>query len=224
MDKPVLYIVSTPIGNMEDITLRALRVMKESSFILCEDTRQTGKLLKKYEISKQLVSLHSHSTDEAIEKSINRIITEKSAAYLTDCGTPAVSDPGSKLVNLARKKGVIVSPIPGPSALTAFMSSAGVSSKNIIFCGFISKKPGKRINELTKLKEFPGLIILYESPHRILKTVKDITTVFPDKKIVIAREMTKIYEEFIVINPAESEKSIDIITEKGEFTIGIVND
>ena len=218
-----LYIVATPIGNMEDITYRAVKILNSVDAIYCEDTRQTKKILNHYEIKTKPYSLHSHSHENKIFSICNKLISGQNIAYLTDCGTPALSDPGSKLVKIAVENNIKVSPIPGPSALTSIISISGFIEKNIIFAGFLSKKPGKRINELTKLSEFEGIIVLYESPHRIHKLILAISQVFPNKEIVIGREMTKLFEEIIRGNISQFENSLSTIKEKGEFTIAILN-
>lgn len=222
MNEDTLYIVAGPIGNLEDITFRAVRTLKEASFIMCEDTRQSKKLLDHYEITgKKLYSFHSHSKDNSLSFFIDRIKAEGSAAYLTDCGTPGISDPGSKLASEARKNGIKVIPLPGASALTTIASVAGFAGKEIYFGGFLSKKPGRRINELNAIRRISATIIIYESPHRIIKTLTALAEVFPENQILIGREISKIHEEFI----AGTAKSIleSKITEKGEFAIAIDN-
>lgn len=219
-----LYIIATPIGNMEDITLRALKTLKEKvDAVFCEDTRQTRKILNNYGISIPLYSLHEHSSKSKINDTVRRLHEGASFAYVTDCGTPAVSDPGSRLVNEARLNGIPVSPVPGPSALSAIVSVCGFPEKNLMFSGFLSKKEGRRKNELKRLSQYRGIIIFYESPHRIRKCLKNVCEVFPDSEILIGREMTKIYEEFIKGSGIEISTMIESIIEKGEFTIAIHN-
>ena len=209
-----LYIIAGPIGNLEDITFRAVRILKEEvKFACCEDTRQSRKLLNHYEIDMPLIPFHSHSYEGHLEKILDRLENE-TGAYLTDSGTPCISDPGSKLVSTARKRGIEIIPLPGPSALTALASVSGFAGKNIIFAGFVSKKPGRRIGELEDFKTFDGTIIIYESPHRILKTLAAIAEVFPGKNVVIGREMTKFHEQFICATP--EELSAIKFPEKGE--------
>jgi len=208
---------------MEDITYRAVKILNTVDAIYCEDTRQTKKLLDHYEIKVKIYSLHSHSHDSKIFSICDKLISGLNIAYLTDCGTPALSDPGSKLVKIAAEKNIPISPIPGPSALTSLVSVSGFIEKNILFAGFLSKKPGKRINELTKLSEFEGIIVLYESPHRIHKLISAIAQVFPNKEIVIAREMTKLFEEFIRGEALQFANTLSAIKEKGEFSIAIFN-
>ncbi|MCL1910663.1 MAG: 16S rRNA (cytidine(1402)-2'-O)-methyltransferase [Leptospirales bacterium] len=219
-----LYIVAAPIGNTEDITLRALRVLKEEvALIYCEDTRHTGKLLAAHNIPLKMRSLHAHSSDERIAEACAAILAGKNIAYLTDAGTPGLSDPGSRLVAQARSAGIRVVPLPGPSALTALVSVSGFPEKNVFFAGFLSKKPGKRIHELEKLREFPGIIVLYESPHRVQKLLAAINEVFPENQLIIGREMSKRFEEFITGTASELSQKTDSITEKGEFSLAIYN-
>ncbi|HEY1405758.1 MAG TPA: 16S rRNA (cytidine(1402)-2'-O)-methyltransferase, partial [Spirochaetota bacterium] len=192
-----LYVIATPIGNLEDFTFRAIRLLREEiSAIFCEDTRQTHKLLAHYEINLPMHAIHSHSKDSALDRAINLLNDGKSIAYVTDCGTPAVSDPGSRLVLAARQSGHTVSPVPGASALTSIASVSGFSGKYLHFAGFLSKKEGRRQKELQTLASCPGIIIIYESPHRIHKTLSSIAKIFPDKEILLGREMTKMFEEF----------------------------
>jgi 16S rRNA (cytidine1402-2'-O)-methyltransferase len=221
---PSLYIIAAPIGNPEDITIRALNTIREKIEILyCEDTRATGKILAYHGISKPLRSLHAHSDDKKILSLIAEVKKSVNVGYMTDAGTPGLSDPGSKIVQMARRAGINVIPIPGVSALTTIVSVCGFPDKNIFFGGFLSKKPGRRVNELNRLKNNEGIIVIYESPHRIKKTLKDIEEVFPGREIIIGREMTKKFEEFINFNSADIDTVLDELTEKGEFTIGILN-
>jgi 16S rRNA (cytidine1402-2'-O)-methyltransferase len=223
MNKPTLYVIATPIGNLDDITLRALRVLKEEvSAVFCEDTRQTKKLLSHFEIDIPSFPLHAHSSEGALDKALSFLEQGKSIAYVTDCGTPAVSDPGSRLVHTARSTGYNISPLPGASALTAILSVCGFSGKSSVFGGFLSKKEGRRRKELASLAQLEGIIVIYESPHRILKTLASIDSVFPGRPILIGREMTKMFEEFIP-GTAASLSAPGIVKEKGEFAIAIDN-
>ncbi|HNX22756.1 MAG TPA: 16S rRNA (cytidine(1402)-2'-O)-methyltransferase [Spirochaetota bacterium] len=219
-----LYIIAAPIGNPEDMTLRALRVLKETvAIIYCEDTRQTARVLSYHGMNKPLRSLHMHSDDRKILSLISEVKNGINIGYMTDSGTPGLSDPGSKIVSMARKEGVNVIPVPGVSALTTLISISGFPEKTVLFGGFLSKKPGKRVNELNRLKTHEGILVIYESPHRIKKTLKDIGEVFPGREIVIGREMTKKFEEYINFNSDSMNSIIDTLTEKGEFAIGILN-
>lgn len=219
-----LYVIATPIGNLEDITLRALRVLREEvSFVYCEDTRQTRKLLNHYGIGLSTLSLHAHSSDERIAGAISRLHEGTSIAYVTDSGTPALSDPGSRLVAMAGEHGIETIPIPGPSALAAIVSVAGFPEKAVIFAGFLSKKDGRRKRELESLRGQRGIIVLYESPHRIGRLLAAAADVFPEEKAIIGREMTKIHEEFLRGTVKELAERSDTITAKGEFTVAIWN-
>jgi 16S rRNA (cytidine1402-2'-O)-methyltransferase len=219
-----LYIIGTPIGNMEDITYRAVRILKNDvGLIYCEDTRQTKKLLNHFDINIRTRSLHTHSSDAKINELCDNILSGMSIAYMTDSGTPGISDPGSKLVNAARERGLKIIPIPGASALSTILSVAGYSGKRAIFTGFLSKKEGKITKELKNLINFNGIIVIYESPYRIKKLIKILNTIFPEIDVVIGREMTKLYEEFYYGKISEIYENIDKIVEKGEFTLALIN-
>jgi 16S rRNA (cytidine1402-2'-O)-methyltransferase len=225
MTPGMLYILATPIGNMEDITYRAVRLLKEHvDVVYCEDTRQTRKLLNHYGISVPTQSLHTHSSAQKIEGIIALLQEGKSIAYATDSGTPGLSDPGSRLVSAVRENGIPVCPIPGPSALAAVVSVSGYHGKTILFAGFLSKKDGRRKKELAAFREFSGIIILYESPYRIKKLINAIGEIFPGRKILIGREMTKLHEEFICDTVENLIAGAERIKEKGEFSVVIYND
>lgn len=219
-----LYIIATPIGNLEDISLRALRILREEvSCVYCEDTRQTRKLLNHYGIGLPTLSLHAHSPDERIAGAVSRLHEGISLAYVTDSGTPGLSDPGSRLIALAAGHGIEAVPIPGPSALAAIVSVAGFPEKTVIFAGFLSKKDGRRKRELEGLRRHRGIIVLYESPHRIGRLISAAAGVFPEEMAVIGREMTKVHEEFLRGTVRELSERSDSIISKGEFTIAIWN-
>ena len=218
-----IYIIATPIGNLKDITYRAVDTLKTIDLVYCEDTRQSSKLLNAYNISVPLRSLHAHSHDKRIEEACKEVEAGRNIAYITDAGTPGISDPGNRLVREARRRGLTIIPLPGPSALAAAASVTGFDGKTIIFGGFLSKKPGRRINELEKLKESTGTIIIYESPHRIMKLLNAVGTVFPEQEVVIGREITKIHEEFLSFKGSSLLDENLKITEKGEFVIAINN-
>jgi len=222
MSQGILYIIATPIGNLEDITFRALKTLKEKvNYIFCEDTRHTNKLLMHFDIRIPTQSFHAHSPDSKIDFAVKKLEEGNSIAYVTDSGTPGISDPGAKLIRTARLKNIPVVPVPGPSALTSLISVSGYPSKNIIFLGFLSKNDNKKRKELLKLTDFKGIIVLFESPYRIKKLLAVIHEVFPDSQITIGREMSKIHEEFISGSIREVYNNIDNIKEMGEFTIGI---
>ncbi len=196
---PALYVIATPIGNLEDITLRAIRVLGEADAILCEDTRVTARLLQKYEIKKPLVSYHSHSKLAKTEKIFALLEEGKNLALVSDAGTPCISDPGVLLVSQVREKfgeEVKIIPIPGPSALVSALSASGLSSSEFLFLGFLPHKKGRE-TLFKEIAETKRTVAFYESPHRILKTLASLEKFAPEKKVVIARELTKIYEEFI---------------------------
>lgn len=192
-----LYIVATPIGNLEDITLRALRVLSEVDVLACEDTRHTARLLNHYKLKKKKFSFHSHNKKQAAAKLIAMLDQGKKVALVTDGGTPGISDPGSYLVSEARKANHLVVPLPGPSALAALLSVAGASIKGVCFDGFLSVKPGKRKKRLQELLENNESFVLFESPHRIIKLLEELQAIAPKCRVLLGREMTKIHEEFI---------------------------
>ncbi|NTW78117.1 MAG: 16S rRNA (cytidine(1402)-2'-O)-methyltransferase, partial [Syntrophaceae bacterium] len=191
----LLYIVATPIGNLEDITLRAMRILKEVDLIAAEDTRHTRKLLNAYEISTPLISLHEHNEREKSSTVIAKIKSGMSVAYVTDAGTPCISDPGYLLVKAARAENIRVIPVPGVSAVITALSVAGFPVDNFMFCGFLPAKENKRRKFLEDLKEEESTIVFYESPVRYLAVLQDIYNVLGDREIAVARELTKIFEE-----------------------------
>lgn len=213
-----LYIVGTPIGNLEDITLRALRILKEVDIILCEDTRTTKVLLSHYEIKTQTESYHMHSTDGKIEKIIDYLKEGKNLALVSDAGTPSISDPGSFLVEKVLSAGYKVESVPGPSALTAALSILGISCDQFTFYGFLPHKKGRQ-TLFNEIKESERTSIFYESPHRILKTLEAF--VGTNKKIGIARELTKMFEEVVKGSPEEVLEYFIKNTDKvrGEFVV-----
>ncbi len=221
---PTLYIVATPIGNLEDITLRALRILKEVDTILCEDTRTTQKLLQKYSIIKPTLSYHSHSGLAKVEKIFKLLEEGKNLALVSDAGTPTISDPGVLLVSQIKKKfgdTVAIVPIPGPSAVIAALSASGLPSSDFLFLGFLPHKKGRE-TLFKEIAESKRTTVFYESPHRILKTFESLKKHLDGKRqIVIARELTKIYEEMITGTAEEIlqyfEKNKDKV--KGEFVV-----
>jgi 16S rRNA (cytidine1402-2'-O)-methyltransferase len=190
-----LFIVATPIGNLEDLTLRAIEVLKSVDLIACEDTRHSGRLLKRYGISAKLVPYHDHNKEQAARGIVALLLKDKNAALVTDSGTPGISDPAYLLVNLAHSNDISVSPIPGPCAAIAALSVSGLPSDRFSFEGFLPVKPGKRKARLEELKVDPRTLIFYESPHRVAKTLSIIGEVLGDRNCVIARELTKLHEE-----------------------------
>jgi 16S rRNA (cytidine1402-2'-O)-methyltransferase len=215
-----LYIVATPIGNLEDITHRALRVLSEVDWIACEDTRQTLKLLGHYRIKARLTAFHSYNLKRETPRLLGLLEAGQSVALVTDGGTPGISDPGAYLVALARQRGIPVSPVPGPSALSAVLSVAGFAGPAVSFAGFLSPKPGRRRRELQELLGRPGGVVLYESPHRILKLLEDLAALAPQRTCLLAREMTKVHEEFLEGEPKKLLTELAGRTKLlGEFTL-----
>ncbi len=198
-----LYIVATPIGNLEDISQRALRVLREADCVACEDTRQTLKLLNRYGIRARLTPFHSHNMKREAPRLIGLLQAGRSLALVTDGGTPGISDPGSYLVALARERGLPVSPVPGPSALAALLSVAGHPGSGVSFAGFLSPRPGRRRRRLAELLAREEALVLYESPHRIQKLLQDLCELAPERSCLLAREMTKLHEEFLEGFPGE---------------------
>ena len=194
----VLYIVATPIGNLEDITLRALRVLKEADLIACEDTRQTQKLLNHYDIKKKLVSYHEYNELTRAAELVKDLEEGMRIAVVSDAGMPGISDPGFRLVTLAVRHHIPVVPIPGPSAFVAALAASGLPTDSFRFSGFLSPKTGQRRTELEQLRNSPRTQVFYEAPHRIVETLADIVAVMGGSRhVVIAREVTKLHEEFL---------------------------
>lgn len=191
-----LYIVATPIGNLEDISTRAIRILGEVDVLLCEDTRTTGKLLNHYGIKVKTMSYHAHSNDKRENEIIEMLREEKSIALVSDAGTPTISDPGVKLVERVRTElpEIMVTPIPGASALMSALSVSGISSAQFVFLGFIPHKKGRQ-TLFAEIAESKRTIVFYESTHRIMKTLESLNEIIPNRHIAIARELTKIYEQ-----------------------------
>ncbi len=192
-----LYLVATPIGNLEDITLRALRVLREADLIACEDTRQTGKLLTHFGIDKPAVSYHEHNEAARTAELIAKLESGLTIALVSDAGTPLVSDPGYRLVQAAIHAGIPVVPIPGASAVLGALAAAGLPTDAFRFCGFLPPKSGQRKKTLEELRGEDCTLIFYEAPHRILDALSDITAVCGDRPVAVARELTKLHEEFL---------------------------
>jgi 16S rRNA (cytidine1402-2'-O)-methyltransferase len=216
----MLYVVATPIGNLEDITYRAVRVLGEVELIACEDTRQTHKLLEHYGIQKPTVSYHEHNEAERTADLIARLLAGTTIALVSDAGMPLVSDPGYRLVRAAIENGIPVQPIPGPSATLTALAASGLPTDSFRFGGFLPHKPGQRAKLLESLAEEQATLIFYEAPHRILEALEAIETVLGPRPVVVARELTKIHEEFLRGTAAEIRaqlESRDAI--KGEMTL-----
>ena len=193
----ILYLVATPIGNLEDITLRALRVLREADLVACEDTRQTGKLLAHFSIDKPMVSYHDHNEAARSGELVAKLEGGANIALVSDAGTPLVSDPGYRLVTAAIGAGIVVVPIPGASAVLAALTAAGLPTEAFRFCGFLPPKSGQRKKTLEELRGEDCLLMFYEAPHRILDALCDVAAVFGERPVVVARELTKLHEEFL---------------------------
>ena len=192
-----LYLVSTPIGNLEDMTHRAVRVLREAAVIACEDTRQTRKLLDHYGITGPVVSYHDHNEAARTAELLTRLERGESVALVSDAGTPLVSDPGYRVLRAAVGRGFTVCPIPGPSAVLAGLVGSGLPVDQFFFGGFLPPKQGQRRKALEGWKELPCTLIVYEAPHRILDTLTDTEELFGSRQVVVARELTKLHEEFL---------------------------
>ena len=216
-----LYVVATPIGNLEDITLRALRILKEVALIACEDTRRTRTLLSHFGVHVPVTSYFEHNKRVKGEVLLRALREGKSVALVTDAGTPGISDPGFLLVKEARAAGIPVTPIPGPSAVIAALSAAGVPADRFVFEGFLPAKPGRRLNRLRALRELETTVVCYESPHRILATLEAIADVFGEAPVVVARELTKQFEEIVEGTAATLRERFAQGTARGEFTVVI---
>jgi len=214
-----LYLVATPIGNLEDITLRALRILKEADQIACEDTRHTLKLLNHYAISKPLVSYHEHNEMTRAPELVLAMEQGQQIALVSDAGVPLVSDPGYRLVTLALRHQVAVIPVPGPSALLAALSASGLPNEEFLFAGFLPARSGERRRALERLRIEDRTIILYEAPHRIEEALADAREILGDRPACLAREVTKLHEEFRRGTLSELIASLSERPVRGEITL-----
>jgi 16S rRNA (cytidine1402-2'-O)-methyltransferase len=228
MEKPLplltpatLYLVATPIGNLEDITLRALRTLKECDLVAAEDTRRTGQLLKHFGISKPLLSYFQFNEARRSEQILERLRQGDRIALVTDAGSPGISDPGERVVKAAISAGFRVEPVPGPSALVAGLTASGLPADEFHFAGFLPHKSGQRRSALERLKEVPGTLVLYESPFRVGKLMAELRDVMPERRVVLGREMTKKFEEFLRGTPVELLAMLENRSLKGEFVVMI---
>lgn len=218
--KAKLYIVSTPIGNLKDITLRALEILKEVDFIACEDTRVTSKLLNRYNIKVELTSLNAVNENKKAVKICDRILKGENCALVSDAGTPSISDPGVRFTSLAIKKNITVIPIPGVTALITALSISGLPTDSFVFEGFLPQKKGRQ----KKLKQFADeerTIIIYESTYRIGKLLNELNEYMPSRTIAVCRELTKKFEEVWRGKPGEILESLNEKVTKGEFVVVI---
>ena len=215
-----LYVVATPIGNLEDVTLRALRVLREVAVIAAEDTRRTARLLQHYSISTPTTSLHEHNEHARTPGLVDRLSKGESIALVSDAGTPGISDPGSRLVSAAHAAGLRVEPVPGPSAAIALVSASGIPSDDgFVFAGFAPPKASRRREWLQALAQETRPVVCYEAPHRIIATLQDIQTVLGDRTISIGREVTKAHEQ-LAVRPTNNWLT-DPPPERGEFVLMI---
>jgi 16S rRNA (cytidine1402-2'-O)-methyltransferase len=217
--KGTLYLVSTPIGNLEDITLRALRILKEVDLIACEDTRHTRILLSHYGIKTALTSLYDEIERKKGEVLVEKLLGGQSLAYVSDAGTPLISDPGYHLVRIAVEAGISIVPVPGASAVITALSVAGMPSDRFAFFGFLPEKAGRRQSFLQKLKTLPMTLVFYESPRRIVDSLKDIRDILGDRDAAVTRELTKVFEEVIRGRVDELIAKLEKQDVKGEITL-----
>jgi 16S rRNA (cytidine1402-2'-O)-methyltransferase len=216
-----LYLVSTPIGNLEDITLRAIEVLGEVDFIACEDTRKTGLLLQKLKIKArhQLISYYEENEQKRIPQIINLLKEEKNVALVSSAGTPTISDPGFKLVRECINQGIKVESFPGASAILTALTSSGLPTDKFLFLGYLPKKQGKKKKVWELASSTPATVILFESPHRLVKSLQEIQNEFGDIEIVICRELTKVHEEIRREQVSQAIKHFEKTKPKGELTI-----
>jgi 16S rRNA (cytidine1402-2'-O)-methyltransferase len=214
-----LYVVATPIGNLEDITIRALRILKDVDLIAAEEPDHTRRLCSHYGIRTKLTGYNQHNSPSKGPKLVETLKAGSNIALVTSAGTPAISDPGSFLINMAHEQGIKVSPIPGPSALAAALSACGLKVDRFVFLGFLPNRQGKRRKYLKGLLNEQRTMILYEAPHRILELLMDMEEIFGDRRIAVLRELTKVYEEIKRGSISGILKDMDENRIKGEFTI-----
>ena len=214
-----LYLVATPIGNLEDITLRALRTLKECDLVAAEDTRRTGQLLKHFGISKPMLSYFRFNESQRSEQIIDRLRGGDKIALVTDAGSPGISDPGERVVRAAIAAGIRVEAVPGPSALVAALTASGLPTGEFHFVGFLPHKSGARRRKLGALKSLEGTLVLYESPFRVEKLLAELTETMPGCQAILARELTKKFEEFLRGTPDELMQALKTKSPKGEFVV-----
>ncbi len=214
-----LYLVATPIGNLEDMTFRAVRVLKECDVVAAEDTRRTGQLLKHFGLSKPMLSYFQFNEAKRSEEILERLKRGEKVALVTDAGSPGISDPGERVVRAVREAGLRVESVPGPCALVAALTASGLPTDEFHFIGFLPHKSGQRRKQLEALKQFAGTLVLYESPYRIEKLLVELGEVFAERQVVLARELTKKFEEFLRGTPAELLEVTQKRSLKGEFVV-----
>jgi 16S rRNA (cytidine1402-2'-O)-methyltransferase len=216
-----LYVVATPIGNLEDITLRALRILKEADVVACEDTRQTIKLLSHFEIQKRMVSYHDHNEITRAAELVIEMEQGAQVALVSDAGMPAISDPGHRLVSLCVRHGIEVVPVPGASAFVAALAGSGMAVDEFLFVGFLPSRPIERRKKLRALEAEPRTLALYEAPHRLLDTLEDALEILGNRPAVIARELTKVHEEFVRGHLQDLVAAVREKPARGEITLVI---
>ena len=216
-----LYVVATPIGNLEDISLRALRVLREAALVAAEDTRRTRKLLTHYGIRGRLVSLREHNERARAPVLVRRLLDGDSIALVSDAGTPGLSDPGATLVRAAADAGVPVVPVPGPSAVLAALVASGLPAEPVTFFGFLPARGAERRRALEALRDLPHTLVLFEAPHRLREALDDLLEVLGDRRIVVARELTKVHEEVYRATLSEAVRHFSAHPPRGEFTLVI---
>ncbi len=218
---PTLFLVATPIGNLEDLTLRAARVLRETPLLLCEDTRVTAKLLASIEAKPPMQSVHAHTTDEALDRLLERVVSMGSACYVCDAGTPGMNDPGGRLVARASRKGIRIVPVPGASALTAAISACGFPMEDFLYIGFIPHKKGRQ-TLFRSLAEEPRSVIFLESTHRMEKTLVSLKeTLAPGRLLWVGRELTKQFETCYRGSIDEVIQGLQATSWKGEFIVAL---
>ena len=216
-----LYLVATPIGNLEDITLRALRVLREVDLVACEDTRHTGRLLQHFGISKPLISYHEHNEQTRAAELAERLVQGENIALVSDAGTPGISDPAYRIVTAALERGVAVTPIPGPVALITALVASGLPTDAFLFAGFLPPKQQARRRRLEDLQNARATLVLYEAPHRLRQTLADALAILGDRPAALARELTKLHEEFLRGTLRELVERFEIWEPLGELVLVI---
>ncbi len=219
--EPGLYLVGTPIGHLQDITLRALETLRGVNLILAEDTRETRKLLERHGLSTPMMSYHKFNEAARVEEVLDRVRGGAALALVTDAGMPGVSDPGARVVSACRAAGLKVYVVPGPSAVTSAVALAGFASSGFVFGGFLPNKSGARRRRLAELGQGGLPIVLFESPYRLLKLTDDVEAVLGERRMVVARELTKLFEEVVEGTPADIRSSFAKRTVKGEIVVVI---
>jgi len=216
-----LYLVATPIGNLEDITLRALRVLREARWVACEDTRHTAKLLQHHGITARMISYHEHNESRRAPELVASLERGESVALVTDAGTPLVSDPGFRLVSACMERGIRVVPVPGPSALLAALAGSGLPCDEVLFAGFLPARTGERRRALERLRPEQRTLVLFEAPHRLAASLAEAARILGNRRAVVARELTKVYEEFRRGRLAELAAHFSATLPRGEITLVI---